>query len=261
MNEYCLSTEFLTEFELTKKEEAKIKILVLFEEKLKQIYSQDLMGQTSPNLVKLACGQFEVEEVNLPSSYNLQDIAKSHAGDCDYVVLLYASTALLRQNTLLDAVEYATTKGLDYCKLHHGAIFKTKALIDNKIEYMGEANFLDKEDFYTVFDNKSCERAREILRQRILDNLIKKGVKIYNKNTTYIDFDVTIEPGVEVYPNNTIRGNSTICSGACLLGNNIITNSIIGKNSKVVFSFISNAKVADNSSVGPFVKVVDKEKK
>ena len=83
------------------------------------------------------------------------------------------------------------------------------------------------EDLITLDD-----RERE-LRSHINDRHMSAGVRMLDAWTTYIDYDVTIAPGVTIYPGNFIEGKSHIGADAVLLQGNYIENSVVGDGARV----------------------------
>lgn len=75
---------------------------------------------------------------------------------------------------------------------------------------------------------------------------------LIDKNTTYISPEAQIAEDVVIYPNNNIIGNTVIGKGAVIMPNCIITDSIIGENAKVTAAVMEEARVGDNTTVGPF---------
>ncbi len=75
---------------------------------------------------------------------------------------------------------------------------------------------------------------------------------LIDKNTTYISPEAIIAEDVVIYPNNNIIGNTIIGSGTTIMPNCIITDSIIGENTKVTATVMEEARVGDNTTIGPF---------
>ncbi len=256
MNNFILSTELLTEFELSSPQEHKIRAVVICQNKLKSLYNEDLMGKGVKEWVIDSLKSFETQEIYIDDNKkSLIEIVTPIIKDEDYLIVLYADTPLITENVIFDAVEYATTKNLDFCKLYRGAIIKTDAIRNNSFEYSSEANFLDKEAFFTVFDNKTITHARQVLKNRILDSLVKNGVNFFDKSSCYIEAQVEIASNVKIYANNVIKKFSKIMQGSVLGENNIIINSEIGENCQIVSSFIQNEKIKKGSKIGPFAKL------
>lgn len=75
---------------------------------------------------------------------------------------------------------------------------------------------------------------------------------LIDKNTTYLSPEAQIAEDVVIYPNNNIIGNTVIGKGTVIMPNCIITDSIIGENAKVTAAVMEEARVGDNTTVGPF---------
>lgn len=261
MEEFVLESDVLTEFEFEAPKEHNVRVVILKTEKFLEIEKQDLMGLTSLEWVRdIACRDFEKSRVHVAKimkNQNILDVALPFAKEKDdYIVVLYADTPLLQCTQVNDAVEYATTKSLDYCKLPRGGVFKIKSAKQNKFEITSEANFFPKESFYAVFDNKTLSVAREVLRDRIVSDLQRKGVNILFPHSTYIDFVAQIEKGVTVFGGNVIKGHSLVKTGTILRENNIISNSLIGENCDILSCYLKNAKLKKSTKLGPFISMI-----
>ncbi|MDE6758366.1 MAG: hypothetical protein K2O95_02935 [Clostridia bacterium] len=75
---------------------------------------------------------------------------------------------------------------------------------------------------------------------------------IIDKATTFISPEAIIAEDAIIYPNNHILGKSVIGSGCKIMPNCIITDSEIGDNTTVTASVMQEAKVGENTTVGPF---------
>ena len=73
-----------------------------------------------------------------------------------------------------------------------------------------------------------------------------------NKNSIFIDKKAKIGDNVIIYENNHIDGDSVICDNVTIYPNSYISNSVIGKGSKVYSSFIEKTEVGACCSIGPF---------
>ena len=75
---------------------------------------------------------------------------------------------------------------------------------------------------------------------------------IKNKRSVYIDEKVKIGKNVIIYENNRIEGNSIIEDNVTIFPNCFITNSIIGKGSKIYSALIEKTEIGVCSSIGPY---------
>lgn len=82
---------------------------------------------------------------------------------------------------------------------------------------------------------------------------IKKAHYILkDKKSIFIDSKVKIGENVIIYENNRIEGNSVIGDNVTVFPNSYISNSIIGKGTKIYSSFIENSEIGVCALVGPF---------
>lgn len=93
------------------------------------------------------------------------------------------------------------------------------------------------------------------MEKRLLKKLIKKGVKIIDPKTIFIDETCEIESGVTIYPNNFIYKNTKIASGTILEENNHISNCVIGRNNVITNSYLEDSSVGENNHIGPYSRI------
>ena len=104
-----------------------------------------------------------------------------------------------------------------------------------------------------VNDRVDLSEVEKEMRQRINLSHMKEGVTIIDPLSTIIDAEVKIGRDTVVYPNNTIKGKSSIGSGSIVEPNSVITDSVIGNSVHIKPScVIQEASVSDNAAVGPF---------
>ncbi len=254
MNNFVLSTEILTEFELENPTTYNVRAIVLLVEnkRFKEAYDIKLLGKPMKEWVRNTVKNFENRFVSLGENDNPLEVIKPFIRDEDYTIVLFSDTPTLTENSVLEVLDYATTKNLDYCKLPRGFILKSQNFKKNKLEYSAEPAFINKDDYFTFFDAKTLCTCKQILKERIIDFHLKNKVIIHDKSSTYIEDCVEISPLVEIYPNNSLRGHSIIEENVILYENNIIIDSTIGKNSTLVASYIENTILEENSNIAPF---------
>ena len=73
-----------------------------------------------------------------------------------------------------------------------------------------------------------------------------------DKNSIFIDDRAKIGDNVIIYENNRIEGNSVIGDNVTIFPNSFISNSVIGKGTKVYSSFIEKSEVGACSMIGPY---------
>ena len=91
-----------------------------------------------------------------------------------------------------------------------------------------------------------------VMRERILEKWMLRGVSMPDPQSVYIDCDVEIGADTVIMPNTHIRGATRIGSECEIGPNSIIENSRIDDRVKLVASVIEEATIEANVDVGPF---------
>lgn len=104
-----------------------------------------------------------------------------------------------------------------------------------------------------INSKKQLSEAAEIMRARINDNLMARGVTFINPKETYIDDTVQIGEDTIVYPNCFISGE-TIIGKNCIIGpNSWIENSIIEDDVNIKTGcYIIESKISQKVQIGPY---------
>lgn len=116
--------------------------------------------------------------------------------------------------------------------------------------------FDDENSFKGVNDVSQLSELQKDLFKEKIKLLMEKRVKFIDPDSSYIDYDVEIGEGTEIYPQVMITGQTKI-GGMCLIENgSIIKNSRIG-NQVVVngYSYIEDSTIGDSSAIGPFARL------
>jgi bifunctional UDP-N-acetylglucosamine pyrophosphorylase/glucosamine-1-phosphate N-acetyltransferase len=84
---------------------------------------------------------------------------------------------------------------------------------------------------------------RAVLRARINERWMKRGVTMWDPAHTYIDADVQLGPEVSLLPGCVLKGHCVIQRGAQLGPNANLTDVYVGENAKVGMVEATNAHV------------------
>lgn len=98
---------------------------------------------------------------------------------------------------------------------------------------VGACITMDNESLIGINDLYTLEKATQIFKERINNKHLKNGVKIIDKNNTYIGKDVEIGVGTVIYPNNQLTGKIKIGKNNVLKSGNVIENVIIGDDNQI----------------------------
>ena len=81
---------------------------------------------------------------------------------------------------------------------------------------------------------------------------MEQGVNFVDIESAYIDESVVIGEGTSIGPCVTLEGNTIIGKNCSILQNSRIKDSVIGDDVEVIASHVTESKVGDQSTVGPF---------
>jgi len=130
----------------------------------------------------------------------------------------------------------------DLVAVLHGAGHVTQSmLLDDPAEATG------------VNDRLQLARAEEVLRRRINERWMLRGVTIWNPENTYIDADVELAPEVSLLPGTVLRGRCVVERGAQIGPNANLSDVFVGENAQVAMVEASDAIIGAESKVTSFV--------
>lgn len=114
---------------------------------------------------------------------------------------------------------------------------------------------MDVEDCREIFginNRKHLAEAYAILQDRIKEDWMAAGVTLIDPDSITIDTTVQIEPDVVIEPQTHLRGKTVVSTGSRIGPGSLIENSLIGANTTITFSVISDSTVQDGSRIGPY---------
>ncbi|MBQ7602716.1 MAG: hypothetical protein IJU58_01015 [Clostridia bacterium] len=223
-------------------------------------YDISILGKTIKEWVKLAFDKCNVLELSYTEGDDILQFVKPYVGHKKYTAVFYADTPLFSRKTFLSIIDYVKTKGLNVCKVQRGYVFDTEYVINAQRIFASTTPGLgDADDFFVANSMQAINNIAKILRSRIIDYYIRKGVQFLDKERVYIDADVAIGDNVVIYPGNVLQGHTEIQDNVVLYPNNQIVDSKIGQNSTISYSVVRNSQISNDSEIGPF-SFVDKGK-
>lgn len=103
-----------------------------------------------------------------------------------------------------------------------------------------------------INDRLDLVAAHRWLQQKVNRHWMLKGVTIIDPDSTTIDIEASIGEDTIIYPNVTIQKQSRIGKKCILYPNSFIVNSEIGDETTIDSSRISDSKVGNQVTIGPF---------
>ncbi len=97
--------------------------------------------------------------------------------------------------------------------------------------------------------------AEAIMRKRINQAWMMKGVTMIDPSTTYIEVEASIGTDTIIWPNTSLRGNTRV-GEKCQIGPNVtLQDATVGDRCVISSSIIERAKIKANTTVGPYTHI------
>lgn len=135
-----------------------------------------------------------------------------------------------------------------------GEYYLTDAIeiIKSKNKKIGAYIVKDKVEIMGINNRQQLSEAQQILKKKVCIEYMLNGVTIIDDNNTYISRGAVIGKDTIIYP-GTIIDAQTVIGEDCVIGpNTTIEKSTIGNGTNVKNSVVLEAKVGENTTVGPF---------
>ena len=115
--------------------------------------------------------------------------------------------------------------------------------VDNPFEIMGINN---------RFQLSECEH---YIQEKLKSLWMTKGVSFVDPTSCSLSEDSSFGTDVIIEPQTHLRGKCTIGNGCRLGPGSVITNSKLGENVIAIHSFINDATIGNDTSIGPFAHI------
>jgi bifunctional UDP-N-acetylglucosamine pyrophosphorylase/glucosamine-1-phosphate N-acetyltransferase len=111
----------------------------------------------------------------------------------------------------------------------------------------------DSSEAAGVNDLVQLARAESVLRGRINERWLRRGVIIWSPLNTYIDADVELAAEVSLLPGTVLKGHCVIERGARIGPNAILSDVFVGESAQVATVEATNARIGADARVESFV--------
>lgn len=113
----------------------------------------------------------------------------------------------------------------------------------------------DNKEILGVNSRLQLVECDKILRNRINKKWLEEGVTIIDPSSTLISPNSTIGRDTYIGPNVRILGDTNIGNGCIIEGDTKIVDSDIGDNVEIKSTYITESKVEENVTIGPFAQL------
>ena len=173
----------------------------------------------------------------------------------EYTAILFSDTPLMTKKTILDALATLKESGHNLIKLTRGYIFRTAYLMASESIMAVQTHYFNEEDFITASSFKQIALISDILRMRILNYHMERGVFIEDTTSVFVGPDVKIAKGATVGPFNILKGETILKQGVKLQSHNYLENAIIDEGAVINNSQIYKSFIGKNTRVGPYAYI------
>ena len=126
------------------------------------------------------------------------------------------------------------------------------AVLRNDGDTVSASVCADSDEILGVNDRVQLAEAAAILRDRINVQWMRAGVSILDPASTWLDVDVELEPDVVIRPQVTLRGPTSVASGAVIGPGTTLTSCEVGAGAEVIHAWGELAVIGDGAHVGPY---------
>jgi len=111
----------------------------------------------------------------------------------------------------------------------------------------------DFEEVQGVNDLAQLAHANRVLNSRLLESMMRAGVRIADPATTWVDVGVDLAAGAYIGPGVQLEGSTTVGTGASIGPNCLLRDTMVGPGATVMQSVCESALIGEGAHVGPFV--------
>lgn len=237
-------------------------ILLYKNDNFKQItkpYNLEICDKKMVDWVVSACNGYEIKTVTCDKNSNIVSLIKPLLNEKPYTLVLYSDTPLLKNETVVENIDYFALSGMNVLKLPRGWIFKTEYIKEAESISAVQSRQYNEFEFKPVLNLKDFSFVTDIIKQKIFEKHYDNEVVIIDEKSTYIGAEVIIESGTKIEPNNVVKGLTYIGKNCILEPFNYIKDSIISNNCVIKNSNIIKSKITENMVVGPFEIIENKQ--
>ena len=110
----------------------------------------------------------------------------------------------------------------------------------------------DGEEVAGVNDRRQLAAAEAVVRRRIIEGWLSRGVDIWDPATTHVDATVLLEPDAAILPGTVLRGRTRVAAGARVGPHSYLRDVVVGARARVGAVEARNVRIAPDARVASF---------
>jgi bifunctional UDP-N-acetylglucosamine pyrophosphorylase/glucosamine-1-phosphate N-acetyltransferase len=114
----------------------------------------------------------------------------------------------------------------------------------------------DFEEVQGVNDLVQLAHVSRVMNARLLEAMMRSGVRIADPVSTWVDIGVDLAAGAYIGPGTHLEGSTRVASGASVGPSSVLRDTVVGTGASVISSVCESAVIADGAQVGPFAHIV-----
>jgi bifunctional UDP-N-acetylglucosamine pyrophosphorylase/glucosamine-1-phosphate N-acetyltransferase len=117
----------------------------------------------------------------------------------------------------------------------------------------------DFEEVQGVNDLAQLAHANQVMNERLLEAMMRSGVKIDDPASTRVDVGVTLASGARVGPGTQLEGATSVGADAIVGPGCLLRDTVVGRGARVIQSVCESAVIGAGAQVGPFAHLVGEQ--
>ncbi len=113
----------------------------------------------------------------------------------------------------------------------------------------------DSEEVQGVNDLAQLAHVSRVLNSRLLDAMMRAGVRIADPVSTWVDVGVDLAAGAYIGPGTQLKGATRVGAGASVGPACLLRDTVVGSGATVIQSVCESAVIGAGAHVGPFAHI------
>jgi len=115
----------------------------------------------------------------------------------------------------------------------------------------------DFDEVQGVNDLAQLARASRVMNSRLIEAMMRAGVKVADPATTWLDVGVDVAPGASIGPGTQLEGSTSVAAGAAVGPGCLLRDTVVGPGATVIQSVCESAVIEGGARIGPFAHLMN----